>query len=71
VDERVENFLRNWIDANIVNVSHEPSSDPKTMQYRYLTDAVAAGIGLDDVNAEWHSAEVLIARALSERENPS
>ena len=32
------------------------------MQYRFLTDAVAAGLTLDEVNAEWPEAEIEIRR---------
>ncbi len=53
MQERVLNFLNNWVDANILRISHEPDGDASTMQYRYLTDAVAAGLSLDEVNAEW------------------
>ena len=67
MQERVRNFLTNWVDANIVQVSHEPDGDASTMQYRYLTDAVAAGLSLDEVNAEWPEAEVEIRKALSLR----
>jgi hypothetical protein len=49
MSEHVVNFLQNWIDANITNVSHEPDGDASTMQYRFLTDAVAAGLTLDGV----------------------
>ena len=67
MQERVLNFLTNWVDANIVRASHEPDGDASTMQYRYLTDAVAAGLSLDEVNAEWPEAEVEIRKALSQR----
>ena len=48
--ERVLNFLINWVDANIVHVSHDPDDHPSVMQHRFLTDAVAAGLTLEDVN---------------------
>ncbi|RLP28365.1 hypothetical protein [Mesorhizobium sp. YM1C-6-2] len=66
MQEQVLNFLQNWIDANIRQASHEPDGDASTMQYRYLTDAVAAGLSLDDVNAEWEQAEVQIRKALNQ-----
>ena len=61
--ERVENFLANWIDANITRASQMPDGDAPTMQHRYLTDAVAAGILLDDVNEHWETAEIRIHQA--------
>jgi hypothetical protein len=67
MQERVLNFLENWIDANIRQVSHEPDGDASTMEYRFLTDAVAAGLALDEVNAEWEEAEVHIRKALNRR----
>ena len=66
MQERVLNFLNNWVDANIVHVSHEPEDDSSAMQYRFLTDAVAAGLTLDEVNAEWPEAEIEIRKALSQ-----
>lgn len=63
--DRVLNFLANWIDANIVHASHEPDGDPSTMQYRFLTDAVAAGLTLDNVNEEWPEVEIEERKALS------
>ena len=67
MEERTLNFLDNWIDANITSASHEPDGDASTMQYRFLTDAVAAGLALDDVNAEWREAEIKIRKALEAR----
>jgi hypothetical protein len=67
MQERVLNFLDNWIDANIRQVSHDPDGDSSTMEYRFLTDAVAAGLELDEVNAEWAEAEVQIRKALNHR----
>lgn len=61
--ERVENFLANWIDANITRASQMPDGDASTMQHRYLTDAVAAGISLDDVNEHWQRAAIQIRQA--------
>lgn len=61
--ERVENFLANWIDANITRASQMPEGDASTMQHRFLTDAVAAGISLDDVNEHWGAAEIRIRQA--------
>jgi len=58
--ERVLNFLNNWVDANIRHASHDPDADASTMQYRYLTDAVAAGLSTEEVNAEWPEAEIEI-----------
>jgi hypothetical protein len=58
MEERTLNFLDTWIDANITSASHEPDGDASTMQYRFLTDAVAAGLALEDVNAEWREAEI-------------
>lgn len=69
MDDRVANFLSNWIDANILNASHNPDEDAEVMSSRYLTDAVAAGITLDDVNDGWDTAEVEIKRALKIRAN--
>jgi hypothetical protein len=37
------------------------------MQHRFLTDAVAAGLKLDEVNAEWAEAEVQIRKAFNQR----
>ena len=65
--QHVLNFLNNWVDANIRHASHDPDADASTMQYRYLTDAVAAGLSLEEVNAEWPEAEIEIRRALSHR----
>jgi hypothetical protein len=67
MEERTLNFLDNWIDANITSASHEPDGDASTMQYRFLTDAVAAGLALEDVNAEWREAEIKIRKALEAR----
>ena len=66
MQEHVLNFLNNWVDANIRHASHDPDADA-SMQYRYLTDAVAAGLSLEEVNAEWPEAEIEIRRALSQR----
>lgn len=62
MDDRVGNFLSNWVDANILNASREPD-DVETLKAHYLTDAVAAGIHLDDVNDSWPKAEQAIAKA--------
>jgi hypothetical protein len=62
VQDRILNFLNNWIDANIIHASHEPG-DASTMQYRFLTDAVAAGFALEEVNEEWAQAEIEIRKA--------
>ena len=67
MQKRVLNFLENWIDANIRQVSHEPDGDASTMQYRFLTDAIAAGLSLDEVNAEWQEAEIEIRKALHQQ----
>ena len=67
MQERVLNFLTNWIDANIRHPSHDPDADASAMQYRFLTDAVAAGLSLEEVNTEWPEAEIEIRRALSLR----
>jgi len=67
MDDRVKNFLSNWIDANILHPSSEPDHDPEKLQAHYLTDAVAAGIELDDVNEHWPEAERLIQQALLDR----
>jgi hypothetical protein len=37
------------------------------MQYRFLTDAVAAGLPLDEVNEEWAQAEIEIRKAFNKR----
>jgi hypothetical protein len=37
------------------------------MQYRFLTDAVAAGLALEDVNTEWREAEIKVRKALEAR----
>ncbi len=63
--ERVENFLENWIDANILRASTE--TPPEGIQHAFLTDAVAAGIPLDAVNAEWELVERRIKEALTQR----
>jgi hypothetical protein len=65
--ERVQNFLANWIDANITRASQMPEGDASTMQHRFLTDAVAAGISLDDVNEHWGTAEIQIRQAFHSR----
>jgi hypothetical protein len=67
MQERVLNFLNNWVDANIRHASHDPDADASAMEYRFLTDAVAAGLSLEEVNAEWPEAEIEIRRALSQR----
>lgn len=67
MQERVLNFLNNWVDANIRHASNEPNDDVSTMQHRYLTDAVAAGLKLEEVNAEWPEAENEIEKALRQR----
>lgn len=64
MSDRTLNFLDNWIDANIVRVAGGPSDDADTMRRRFLTDAVAAGIQLDDVNAEWETASTAIGSAI-------
>jgi hypothetical protein len=63
--ERVLNFLANWVDANITQPSHEPHADASTMQHRFLSDAVAAGLTLDNVNEEWPEVEIEIRKALA------
>jgi hypothetical protein len=67
MQERTLNFLSNWIDANIKGTSHVLNDDASTLQYRFLTDAVAAGLTLDEVNDEWAEAEVEIRKAVSAR----
>jgi len=67
MDERIANFLSNWIDANILNPSEDPDHDPERLQAHFLTDAVAAGLHLDDVNADWADAELQIHDALRKR----
>ena len=64
MQERVLNFLNNWVDANIRHASSDPDEDVSTMQHRYLTDAVAAGLKLEEVNAAWPEAENEIGKAL-------
>ena len=64
---RVLNFLRNWIDANILHASQETSDDASSLQHRFLTDAVAAGLPLEEVNEEWHRAEIEIRKAFNKR----
>jgi hypothetical protein len=61
------NFLSNWVDANIVHAPHEGDEDASTMQHRFLTDAVAAGLPLEEVNEEWAQAEVEIRKAFNIR----
>lgn len=65
--DRVANFLANWIDANITRASHMPDHDASTMQHKYLTDAVAAGLSLDDVNEHWEKAEIDIRQAFNRK----
>ena len=65
--DRILNFLNNWVDANIIHASHESDGDASTMQYLFLTDAVASGLPLDEVNEEWAQAEVEIRKALNKR----
>jgi hypothetical protein len=67
MDERVANFLSNWIDANILHPSQDPDHDPERLQAHFPTDAVAAGLYLDDVNADWAEAELQIQDALHKR----
>jgi hypothetical protein len=67
MQDRVLNFLENWIEASIVRVSHDPFDDVDTMRYRFLTDAVAAGIPLEEVNTEWDTAETAITKAIERR----
>ena len=67
MQDSILNFLNNWVDANIVNTSHEPDGDASTMQHRFLTDAVAAGLPLADINEEWAQAEIQIRKALNKR----
>jgi hypothetical protein len=69
MDDRVANFLSNWVDANILNASREPD-DVGTLKAHYLTDAVAAGIPLDDVNDSWPQAKQAIAKARRAELNP-
>jgi hypothetical protein len=64
MQERVLNFLNNWVDANIRHASFDSNDDVATMQHRYLTDAVAAGLKLDEVNTTWPEAENEIGKAL-------
>lgn len=65
--DRTLNFLGNWVDANIVKASEEPDKNPKTLEQRFLTDAVADGFTLDMVNDAWSSVEREITNALSVR----
>lgn len=69
MDDRVANFLSNWVDANILNASRAPD-DVQTLKAHYLTDAVAAGIHLDEVNQSWPEAEQAIAKAREAELNP-
>jgi hypothetical protein len=64
---RVLNFLRNWIDANILHASEETRDDASSLQHRFLTDAVAAGLPLEEVNEEWDKAEIEIRKAFNKR----
>ncbi|WP_207771002.1 hypothetical protein [Kumtagia ephedrae] len=61
-DERTRNFLDNWIDANVVHASRDPE-DADVLQRRFLTDAVAAGLTLDEVNDAWPRVERRMAEA--------
>lgn len=65
--ERTLSFLANWIVANIRHASEPPEADPELLKPRFLTDAVAEGLTLDDVNADWEAVEREIARAVAER----
>lgn len=67
MQDRVLNFLENWIEASIVRVSHYPSDDVDTMCYRFLTDAVAGGIPLEEVNTELDTAEIAVTKAIERR----
>ena len=71
MQERVLNFLNNWVDANIRHASYDSNDDVATMQHRYLTDAVAAGLKLEEVNTEWPEAENGIENALRQRRDKS
>ena len=64
---RVLNFLRNWIDANILHASEETRDDASSLQHWFLTDAVAAGLPLEEVNEEWDKAEIEIRKAFNKR----
>ena len=65
--DRVVNFLRNWIDANISHASEDTSDDASSLQHRFLADAVAAGLPLEEVNEEWDQAEIEIRKAFNTR----
>ena len=67
MSDRVLNFVENWIDANIMQAAHNPASDADTLRHRFLTDAVAAGIPLDEVNADWAMSSSAIATAIERR----
>jgi len=67
MSDRALNFVENWIDANILQAAHDPSDDADTMRHRFLTDAVAAGIQLDEVNAEWEAVSAAIGGAMERR----
>jgi hypothetical protein len=72
-DERVQNFALNWIDANVAHPV-QPGADLEELQTRFLADAVASGLKLAEVNAEWDRllVELQVAvRAADERETTS
>jgi hypothetical protein len=67
MQERVLNFLNNWIDANIIQTSQEPEGDSSSMLHRFLTDAVAGGLSLEEVNEHWFQVEIEIRKAFNKR----
>lgn len=58
------NFLNNWIDTNVIHPAEPLFDDLDALCRRFLTDAVAAGHTLHEVNERWTDVEGKIARAL-------
>ncbi len=65
--ERTHNFLRNWIDANIEHPSQARRVDVEAAERQFLTDAVAAGLTMDQVNENWPSVVAQIEQAAKAR----
>lgn len=60
---RILNFLNNGSTQYYPRLARP--GDASTMQYRFLTDAVAAGFPLDEINEEWEQAEIEIREAFN------
>ena len=65
MQDRVLNFLNNWIDANISHTSQELDDDAASMQHRFLTASVASGLSLEEVNEQWFQVDFDIRKAIN------